>query len=257
MSRAGIFKKQVCLAPSLQANSLPIHRFSSVHLTQTSGTTEPHKEPGSLRKTSHASKNRSRQTPIKSQTVSGKDEIQVPVHLTDTCVLSPHTHTHAHTHMHAHTHAHTCMHMHTRTHTNACLHTHTCVCTHMHTCACTHTCMHIHMHTCVPACTCVHMHTHTHVGAHTLCHLPLPSMSPNDAPAPLTTGPGSKVHFSAPRGLVGRTPRAPATSGNPVRLPGLGTSLASCPRLRERCQPGTGPGISGPHREERVTGNHL
>ena len=176
---------------------------------------------------------------------------------TRVCFRHTHTHTHAHTHMHAHTHTHTCMHTHTRTHTNACLHTHTCVCTHVHTCACTHTCMHIHMHTCVPACTCVHMHTHTHVGAHTLCHLPLPSMSPNDAPAPLTTGPGSKVHFSAPRGLVGRTPRAPATSGNPVRLPGLGTSLASCPRLRERCQPGTGPGISGPHREERVTGNHL
>ena len=31
-----VFKKQVCLAPSLQADSLPIHQLSSLHLTQTS-----------------------------------------------------------------------------------------------------------------------------------------------------------------------------------------------------------------------------
>lgn len=36
LSRAGDFKKQVSLAPSLQANSLPVHRLRSVHLTQTS-----------------------------------------------------------------------------------------------------------------------------------------------------------------------------------------------------------------------------
>ena len=61
-----------------------------------------------------------------------------------------------------------------------------------------------------------HMHTHAR-RAISLCHL----TSPNDTPAPLTAGPGSKVRFSAPRGLVGRTPWVPATRGNPVRPPGL------------------------------------
>ena len=176
MSRAGIFKKQVCLAPSLQANSLPIHRFSSVHLTQTSGTTEPHKEPGSLRKTSHASKNRSRQTPIKSQTVSGKDEIQVPVHLTDTCVLSPHTHTHTHTHTHAHactyTRTHMYAHAHSHTHKRVPAHTHMRV--HTHAYMRVHT--HMHAHTHAHMCACMHMRAHAHTYTRGRTHtVPSPS----------------------------------------------------------------------------------
>ena len=174
MSRAGIFKKQVCLAPSLQANSLPIHRFSSVHLTQTSGTTEPHKEPGSLRKTSHASKNRSRQTPIKSQTVSGKDGIQVPVHLTDTCVLSPHTHTHTRTHAHACTYTCTHMYAHAHSHTHKRVPAHTHMRVHTHAYMRVHT--HMHAHTHAHMCACMHMRAHAHTYTRGRTHtVPSPS----------------------------------------------------------------------------------
>ena len=159
-----------------------------------------------------------------------------------------HAHTHArlytHAHMyaraHSHTHKRVPAHMHMRVHTHAHAHTctlaHTQMCARTHararTCARTHKRTHIHTHTHAHshtqtrarthaharahACTCARMHIHTHTHAHarravSLCHL----TSPNDAPAPLTAGPGSKVRFSAPRGLVGRTPWAPATRGEP------------------------------------------
>ena len=73
------------------------------------------------------------------------------MHVTATCMYSPHAHTHECTYMYS-PHAHTCMysphacthhmHAHTHMHAHACIH-------HMHTC------MHMHVIT-----TCTHMHTH-------------------------------------------------------------------------------------------------
>lgn len=101
--------------------------------------------------------------------MSGKDGIQVLVHRTDTCVLSPHTHICTHVHTRAHTHAHTRMH----TRTRVCSHTHMRVLTHTHT------------HT---------VSSPSAISCHQMTHL---------RPA---AGPGGRVHFAAPRAWLEELP---------------------------------------------------